>query len=793
MNTNRSSAKGFLPRISEAIGGRAGRAERARIEALLSAAPGEYCAWGTDGSLVLSNGFCLLFGLQGLKTLGDIQSILSPGDAAALEGMFSRLQDSGESFAMHARRVDGRRTLRIAGRRGAPAVDGPDDFHMNIIWASDATAAKVDEEKLRAALAHAEEDRDRSHAGLDMLPFPVWMRDARTEIVWCNRAYAAALDASPATVVAEQKELPLKAGKKSAGTKLPGRALAQEALDTGKPAQALAHIIVSGARRLMRIAEIPLPPANAVLGVAQDITRQEELETDQRRNASANKELLEQLGSAIGIFDADQKLEFYNSSFAQLWAQEESYLNTRPKLGDLMEKLRESRRLPEQADFRKFKQGWLNMFISLIGPHEEMLYLPDGRALRMLAIPHPMGGLMTTFEDVTSHLELESSYNTLVAVQKETLDNLAEGVVVFGGDGRLKLWNPSFARLWKMHPEDLQGQPHITRLLDKMKAMFMAEDWLARQKQLMAQGLDRNVQEGRMERADGSLIMFSTVPLPDGGVLVTHADMTDTARVENALREKNAALETAERLKLDFLANVSYQLRTPLNAIMGFSEILNNEYFGPLNARQGEYTAGIREAGDRLLSLIDDILDLSTIEAGYMTLSYDKVHVKNMMEAIYNLTADWARKERLDVKLVCPGDIGVIDADERRLKQALLNLIRNAIAYTPEGGVIAVEAARTDDRIKLTVRDTGAGIKREDAVRIFEPFERAQAGSSVAASKGRGAGLGLSLVRSIAEMHGGKIELESVEGRGSSFTLILPVDSPDKNKKEKMARPKEGV
>jgi len=296
------------------------------------------------------------------------------------------------------------------------------------------------------------------------------------------------------------------------------------------------------------------------------------------------------------------------------------------------------------------------------------------------------------------------------------------------------------------------------------------------------------VQEGRMERADGSLLTFSTVPLPDGGVLVTHADMTDTARVENALREKNVALETAERLKLDFLANVSYQLRTPLNAIMGFAEILNNEYFGALNARQAEYTTGIREAGDRLLSLIDDILDLSTIEAGYMTLSYDSVHVKNMMEAIYNLTADWARKERLDVKLICPDDIGVIAADERRLKQALLNLIRNAIAHTPEGGVITVEAARADDHMKLTVHDTGAGIKSEDALRIFEPFERAQGGVPAASSKVRGAGLGLTLVRSIAEMHEGRIELKSAEGKGASFTLILPLDPHDKTDKKPAAR-----
>ncbi|MBC7179257.1 MAG: PAS-domain containing protein, partial [Roseovarius sp.] len=399
---------------------------------------------------------------------------------------------------------------------------------------------------------------------------------------------------------------------------------------------------------------IPLAAAGLTLGIARDVTREEELETEQKRYTAAHNELLEQLGTAIGIFDATQRLEFYNSAFSQLWHLEDAYLNTKPRLGDLMEKLREGRRLPEQADFKRYKQVWLNMFTSLISPHDEMLYLPDGSALRMLVVPHPMGGLMMTFEDVTSRLELESSYNTLIAVQKETLDNLAEGVSVYGGDGRLKLWNPSHARLWGLNPEELEGEPHIYRLIEKMKGRFAEDDRAKARETLMTQSLDRNIHEGQMACADGTLIAYSTVPLPDGGVLVTHVDITDKMRVENALREKNAALQDAERVKIDFLANVSYQLRTPLNAIMGFAEILDNEYFGALNARQKEYTRGMQEAGERLLSLINNILDLSTIEAGYMEFQRDKVAIHDILHDIYDLTTEWARRERLTVRLECP-------------------------------------------------------------------------------------------------------------------------------------------
>lgn len=756
--------------------GRDARAEKSRLEAFLDAVPGEYCGWAADGSVAYSEGFCRLLGLKTITGIHDIQNALSPGDAAALESLHTRLTEKGEIFTLTVHNVAKTKTLKLSGTRGR---DTARELQFDVLWLEDITGEQTRRRELESRSTKMEDERDLLQAALDQLPAPLWMRNARTEITWCNRAYAQAVDASPATVIAEQRELPLKIAKKGGGE--PGRALAQQALDSAQPESAQGHIILRGSRRLMDIQEIPLPASRMTLGIARDISREEELETGQKRYASANNELLEQLGTAIGIFNAGQKLEFYNSAFGQLWHLEDVYLNTHPRLGDLMEKLREARRLPEQADFRKYKQGWLNMFTGLITPHDEMLYLPDGTALRMLVVPHPMGGLMMTFEDVTSRLELESSYNTLIAVQKETLDNLAEGVSVFGGDGRLKLWNPSFARLWGFNPEELEGEPHINRLAERMKARFSAKGWDSAREAIMTQSLDRNIHEGQMTCADGSLIAYSTVPLPDGGVLVTHVDITDKMRVENALREKNAALEAAERLKLDFLANVSYQLRTPLNAIMGFAEILDNEYFGTLTGRQKEYTQGMREAGERLLSLINNILDLSTIEAGYMEFSRTDVSISAILQSIYELTAEWARKERLTIRLECPKNIGSIEADERRLKQVLLNLMRNAIAFTPEKGTIILTARRSSGHVEFSVSDTGPGIPKEDQARIFEPFARVQGGG-----QGRGgAGLGLTLVKNIVEMHDGTVTLESAEGKGSTFTISLPLKLADAAPKTK--------
>jgi signal transduction histidine kinase len=281
----------------------------------------------------------------------------------------------------------------------------------------------------------------------------------------------------------------------------------------------------------------------------------------------------------------------------------------------------------------------------------------------------------------------------------------------------------------------------------------------------------REDRTGEIRRTDTRILHYVSVALPDGGTMVTFHDVTDTVNVEEALREKTKALETAERLKLDFLANVSYQLRTPLNAIIGFNEILDKEYFGELNTRQKEYTKGLGEASEQLMNLINDILDLSTIEAGYMTLSKSSVDVSAMLGALYDLTQEWARGQKIEVSLSCAKDIGMADLDERRMKQGLLNLIRNAIAYTPAGGRITLAADKIGGNLALSVMDTGPGIAPEDQERIFKPFEKTTAQREEGRS---GAGLGLTLVRNIVSLHGGTISLKSTLGEGTIITLLIP-------------------
>ena len=579
----------------------------------------------------------------------------------------------------------------------------------------------------------------------------------------CNRAYAEAVNATVAVALAEGRELG--AGVVPQG----GRELAAKARQTGALAAGSYHIVIAGSRRLVEIRETPLGPDGDIVGFARDLTDLENKEAELARHIAAHAEVLENIAVAIAIYSADTRLTFFNTAFARLWNLEEDWLATEPTLDEILERLRERRRLPEHADFRSFKKQQRAMFTSLLVPQEELLHLPDERTLRLVMSPHPFGGLIFAYEDVTDRLALERSYNTLIEVQRETLDNLYEAIAVFGSDGRLKLWNPAYAQMWRLEAEDLAGEPHIADVIEKTRRFWDdGSDWADLKRRIIARITAHDEANTRLERRDGSVLKAVTVPLPDGNIFLSYLNVTNSTRVEEALRERNEALETAGRLKSEFIANVSYELRTPLNAIIGFAEILTNQYFGELNARQLDYSRGILDSSNRLLSLINDILDLATIEAGYMQLETHEVDIHALMSSVLTFTRERARNQGLKLQFDCPTGIGTILADERRLKQALFNLVSNALKFTPSGGTVTLAAYREGDRVALVVADTGVGVPREDQARIFEKFERGNPNA-----RQSGPGLGLSLVKSFIELHGGEVELRSRPGTGTTVICWL--------------------
>lgn len=740
--------------------------ELINLEAINTTITDQVCAFHTDGIVHLSSGFCGLFDLPHVYKPEDIveavQEDFRDGFTRALTG----LSDAGEQFILTLRSKDGRQ-IALSGHRAQVRKGQPEIF---VLRARDVTLESEvgrREQKLR------EETTRQMTFWLDRLnrvPLPLWLRHEDLSLAWVNQATADILESSPDVVVSQQKELFV------GGLGEDGRWLAEQAQLDMAPRQEMAHMIIKGERRYMSVTELPLGQTDTpLLGIAVDMTRLEEKEKELKRHIAGNDAVLERLGAAIAIFGSDQRLKFYNQAYVDLWTLDEPFLRGEPLFAEVLEELRIKRMTAEYADFAAYRRDQQKLFTSLIEPVEELQHLPDGRMLRVLVTPHPFGGLMFIYEDVSRRYELETNYNTLVAVQRETLNNLSEGICVYGSDGRLKLYNPAFARIWQLDIETLDGEPHASDVMQRLRPFFKVADneWPTMHSDMVATSLDRTPRSGRLERADGSILDYLGLPLPDGAVLHSFLDITDSVRIELALRQSNDALEAADRLKSEFIANITYQLRTPLTAIMGFAEILQNQYFGPLNERQQDYCDSILEAGQRLITLINDILELATIEAGYMNLERAEVRIADMVQGVADVVSDWARQEDLELEVSCGEDAGSVPLDERRIRQALFNLLSNAIKFTPAGGRVSLSAEKQDGQLVLTVSDNGIGISAEDQARIFKRFERANIRTGQA-----GAGLGLSVVKSIIEMHGGRVQIESAPNRGSTIRCYLPLVAP---------------
>jgi signal transduction histidine kinase len=243
------------------------------------------------------------------------------------------------------------------------------------------------------------------------------------------------------------------------------------------------------------------------------------------------------------------------------------------------------------------------------------------------------------------------------------------------------------------------------------------------------------------------------------------------ARLFREIEDKSRQLEVASQHKSEFLANMSHELRTPLNAIIGFSEVLSERMFGDLNEKQEEYLKDIYASGTHLLSLINDILDLSKIEAGRMELELTEFDLPTAIDNALMLVRERAGRRSIALHTNIDNRLGQIQADERKVRQVVLNLLSNAIKFTPEGGRIEVGAALKDGLVEVSVSDTGVGIAPEDQEAVFEEFRQV----GTADKKVEGTGLGLTLCRKFVELHGGRIWVKSQLGVCSTFTFTIPV------------------
>jgi signal transduction histidine kinase len=590
-------------------------------------------------------------------------------------------------------------------------------------------------------------------------PWPIWAKSAKGSLVYANAAYARATEAASVTDATDRNLELLDSDD---------RAEMERALAGSETFSARLPIVAGGERRIYDVRAVKI--GGGRVGVAIDASEADALSSALVRMAEAHRRTLDQLSSGVAVFDAQRRLAFYNDSYRRLWDLDRAFLDGNPDDSSVLDRLRAARKLPEQPDFRAWKIK-LHEAYRAVETAKDTWYLPDGRALSVVTTPNPEGGVTYLFDDVTESLDLARRFDGLIRVQRETLDSLAEGVAVFGSNGRAQLFNPAFAKMWKLSPDALREQPHIDTVEAWCRPLFDdAHIWRTIREAITA--IENRVDVPlKLDRKDGSVLDCMTRPLPDGATMLTFQDITDTENVERALRESNEALEAADQMKVDFVHHVSYELRAPLTTIIGFAHFLSDPATGPLTAKQAEYLDYVTKSTNALLALTNNILDLATIDAGAMKLELGPVDIGKAIEAAAEGIQDRLATDRIRLKVDVDPNIGSFVGDERRIVQVLYNLLANAVGFSPQDAVVGISAKRSEHAIVFTVTDSGPGIAPDVKDKVFDWFESHSHGS-----RHRGAGLGLSLVRSFVELHGGMVRVDSAVGRGTSVTCDFPTD-----------------
>jgi signal transduction histidine kinase len=676
---------------------------------------------------------------------------LDAEQATAMERAVTSLRARGEGFVMSLTTLAGRH-VEADGR----AVGGRAILRLRDISGIARALAELQSahDRLRADIAPL-------RALLEALPAPIWARNGNAELVWVNPSYVLAVEAKDASeVIARQMEILDRPAREELG----------RARAVGESYAARLPVVFAGRRRVFDVLDLPARGGSAGIGI--DVSEVETMRAELARAMEAHRRTLDLLPTAVATFSDRQQLTFCNEAYRRLWELPPEFLDQHPTDAAILDRLRAARKLPEQLDFRQWRTQLYEAYRALESK-QHWWHLPDGRTLRVVTTPNPEGGITYLFDDVTERLELERRHDSVIRVQGETLENLAEAVAVFGSDGRLRLFNPAMARMWRLAPSQLAERPHAERVIEWCEPLFEDEAfWQALRAAIT--GLERrDPLSGRLERIDGSVVDCSTVPLPDGATLVCFQDVTDTVNVERALRERNDALEAADVLKDEFVHHVSYELRTPLTNIIGFAHLLQDVATGPLTDKQREYLGYISSSSGALLAIINDILDLASIDAGAMQLDLGPVDIRKTIDAAAEGVRDRLAEHGLTLDVQASQSLGIVHADERRIRQILFNLLSNAIAFSPEGGTITLSAEMRLEGLALTVIDRGSGIPQDIVDRVFNRFETHALGS-----QHRGAGLGLSIVHSFVELHGGKVTLESREGQGTRVTCTFPVSQP---------------
>ena len=366
---------------------------------------------------------------------------------------------------------------------------------------------------------------------------------------------------------------------------------------------------------------------DSIIITAEDKTKEDTQNQLLDKQNETNLQLMNRLNSPVAIFGQDQSLVFFNSAFESFSMLTYEYLNNKPTESEILDSMRQKEILPYQANFQEWKKKQLNIYETL-NDREQWWYLQDGRTLRILSQPNPMGGVTHIFENHTERLALENEAKLLSEIQKQTIDSLSEGIVLFGIDGKIKLHNPKFSELWQIE-NSLVGT-HVKSFIKNIeKSEILDEIYI----NIVSSGVDRREHSNILNCENNKIIYYQSSILPDRSILYTFTDITDSKKIEEALIEKNSALAQADNIKTSFMNNISHELRAPLQNIIGFSELIEETHNSSGIGRQiSDYIKDIKKSGNELHHQINQILEITALESGNIESEYQKINGNDIVE-----------------------------------------------------------------------------------------------------------------------------------------------------------------
>jgi signal transduction histidine kinase len=737
-----------------------------KCRALLDAGPLAPAVVHDDQILEAGQRLADLLGLgEPPATLGSFSAGAGGLSERDLDALAIRVRESaatGGSFSLPLRPQQGSLVLRVEGGPAPP----PYPPGSVLLWFNDATETEEQTGSLGAEVGRLTGALDALSGLIEAAPFPMWHRGPDLRLAMVNSAYVAAVEAEDGMAV-------IKAGIELVDES-EGRTPLSQAASVREKGEAVARTVpatIAGERRMMRVVEVPLG-ATGVAGYAIDVEELEQAHADLARFVRAQRDMLDRLSAGVAQFGRDRSLIFYNQPFARLFSLRPDFLADAPEFNRVLDSMRETGNLPEVRDYPEWKQERGRWFTSGLAAQEEDWLLPRGKHLRVVAQPLPDGGLLLIFEDRTEQIQLASARDTLLRVRTATFDNLFEAVGVFASDGRLHLWNNRFREIWEFEEEQLAAHPRVDVLTPHIAGKLKNPGHAGIVRELVRSAtVERKQRSGRVSLADGRDFEFAAVPLPDGNALFTMLDITSSRIIETALRERNEALEDADRLKTAFVSNMSYELRTPLTSIGGFAEMLAEGYAGELPSQASEYVLAILQSVSRLGALIDNVLDLTQSDSGSLLLAEDKVDLQALSQEAADAVSAQAAERGVEFAIEVDPSVGTVAGDRRRLSQAVGNVLKNAVDFTGAGGRVLLHAVGSPEGAAISVSDNGVGISPSDQTRVFDRFHRTRGGT---AGRDEAIGLGLPLAKQFVEAHGGTIELQSELGEGTTVTIRLP-------------------